>query len=406
MSTRVWIAGTLAASSLLLAAALIAADRPDPQVTVVEEIIAKVNGDIVTRGELNKTRDEMAAELQRQGVSGQALITQLNLRSADALRDQIDQLLLVQKGKDLNINVDAEVNKRIAEVQSQSKESDPDKFHDWLQQMTGMSFEDFKLMQKNQLLTQRVIGEEIYRNLNIPKAEMQKYYDDHKKDFIREETVVLREILVAVKDPSPATVTAAEAKAKSLVVRAKGGEKFTDLARQFSDAPTAVNDGELGSFKKGNLRKEIDDIVFKQQKGYVSDPIRTPNGFEILRVEEHYPAGQATFDDVQGEISNIMSEDKARPKVRDYLTGLRQAAFLQVKAGYVDTGAAPGKDTEWKDTDQLKPETTTKEAIAAAHRKKLFKVIPYGHAPSEKDQSPAPPPAVTPVSNTPVTPKA
>ena len=137
----------------------------------------------------------------------------------------------------------------------------------------------------------------------------------------------------------------------------------------------------------------------------MTDPIRTPNGFEILRVEEHIDAaGQATFDDVQNEISSIMSETKAAPKVRDYLTNLRAGAFLQIKTGYVDSGAAPGKDTSWKDTDQLKPETTTKEAIASAHRKKLFKVIPYGKPAGEKDESPAPPPTVTPVSNTPVAP--
>jgi peptidyl-prolyl cis-trans isomerase SurA len=196
-------------------------------------------------------------------------------------------------------------------------------------------------------------------------------------------------------------VAAAEKKAKDLADRARKGEKFADLARQYSDAPTATSDGQLGSFKKGELRKEIEDVVFKQNKGYVSDPVRVPNGFEILRIEEHYAAGQASFDEVETEINAKLAEPRMQPKVREYLTQLRENAFLQIKPGYVDSGAAPGVDTSWKDPTQLKPETTTKEAVAASRRKKLLGVIPYGHV-GTPDSSPAPPPTVAPVEQKPV----
>jgi parvulin-like peptidyl-prolyl isomerase len=394
------------AKSLLTAAifsvsALSAADRPVPQVHVVEEIVAKVNGEIVTRGELEKQKARIAADLQQKGIIGPALQEGIAQGAADALRDQIDQLLLVAKGKDLNINVDADLNKRFAEIQSTSKIADPEKFQDWLKEQTGMPYEDFRLQMKNQLLTQRVLGEEVYRNVTIPHAEMQKYYDEHKSEFIREEMVTLREILIAVTDNTPARTAAAEKKAKDIVDRIRKGDKFTDMARQYSDAPTATSDGELGSFKKGELAKDIDDVVFKQQKGYVTDPIRRPAGFEIYRVEEHYAAGQASFDEVQNEISAKLSEPLMRPRVREYLTQLRENAFLQIKAGYVDSGAAPGVDTTWKDPTELKPETTTKEAVEASRRKKLLKVIPYGRV-EKQDKDTEPPPATTPVPSTPV----
>jgi parvulin-like peptidyl-prolyl isomerase len=398
MYSKILLAGTLCAAT-----ALLAADRPGPEVHVVEEIIAKVNGEIVTRGELEKQRAVITGELQQQGVIGPALQEGVQTRFANALRDQIDQLLLAQKGKELNINVDADLNRRIAEIQSESKISDPDKFHDWLKDQTGMTYEDFRNQMKNQLLTQRVISEEVYRNVTIPKAELQKYYDEHKSEFIREEMVTLREIQIATPDNSPAKVAAAEKKAKDLVDRIhKGTDKFTDMARQYSDAPSATAEGELGSFKRGMLRKEIEDVVFKQNKGYVSDPVRIPNGFEIVRVDEHYAAGQASFDEVQNEISSKLAEPLMQPKVREYLTQLRQNAFLQIKAGFVDSGAAPGLDTSWKDPTQLKPETTTKEAVAANEHKKLFHLIPYGHAGKPTDESPAAPPTVTPIPSTPV----
>ena len=413
MSPRLWFAGSLAGVlsacfvSAVFAPALFAADRPEPEVHVIEEIVAKVNGDIITRGELTKEREEIQADLAQQGLTGPALQTAVDKRAADALRDQIDQLLLVQKGKELSINVDADVNRRVAEVQSQSKISDPDKFHDWVRQQSGMTFEDFKQQIKNQFLTQRVISEEVYRNVIIPKADIEKYYNEHKTDFVREERVALREILVSSGDNSADKVAAAEKKAKGLVDRARKGEKFTDLARQYSDAATAAQDGELGSFKPGDPRKEIEEVVFKQTKGFVTDPIRTPGGFEILRVEEHLAAGQAALDEVSGQISNILSEPRVGPKVREYLTGLRQRAFLEIKPGLVDSGAAPGKDTSWQDALQLKPSTTTKEAVTAASRKKFLKVIPLGRrGGASSDQAPAAPANSTPVSGTPVTPKS
>jgi hypothetical protein len=247
-----------------------------------------------------------------------------------------------------------------------------------------------------------VISEEVYRNVVIPKAEIEKYYNEHKAEFVRQEMVQLREILVSVGDGSPEKVIAAEKKAKSLVDRArKGDAKFTDLARQNSDAPTATADGELGAFKRGDLAKEIDDVVFKQAKGYVTDPVRRPAGFEIYRVEEHYAAGQASLDEVQNEISSKLTEPRVGPKVREYLTQLRTNAFLQIKPGFTDSGAATGKDTTWQDPAQLRPETTTKENVAAHGHKKLLHVIPYGHAGKVKDESPAPPPAVTPLPQTP-----
>ena len=402
-------AKALAATAPALAAALVfssaiqAADRPEPVAIVVEEIVAKVNGQIITRGELDKQRQEIEAQFRQQGLAGKALTDAVDRSMADGLRNQIDQLLLVQKGKELGINVEADVTRKMAQVQSDYKISDPDKFHAFIQEQTGETFEDFKQQQTDQMLTQRVISEEVYRNITIPKADIDKYYNEHKSEFVRQEMVSLREILVSTGNGSAEAVAAAEKKAKGLVDRARKGEgKFTDLARQYSDAPTATSDGELGAFKKGELAKEIDDVVFKNAKGYITDPIRRPAGFEIYRIEEHYAAGQASEDEVESDINGRLMEPKAGPKVREYLTQLRQNAFLEIKPGYVDSAAAPGKDTTWQDALAVRPETTTKEAVASHAHKKFLHVIPYGHVSAPKDESPAPPPTTTPVQQTPV----
>jgi peptidyl-prolyl cis-trans isomerase SurA len=380
---------------VLIAASLPMAFAAD--VHVVEEIVAKVNNDIITRGEIEHSRALLIEELRRQGLTGARLNDAVEQQAKDALRDQIDQLLLVQKGKDLEIKVDPDVTRRMAEIQVQSKITDPDKFHEYVREQTGMTYEDFKQQVTNQLLTQRVVGEEISSRIAIPEAEKRKYYDDHKNEFVRDEQVFISQILISTEGKNDQQVAAAQKKAKDLVTRAKQGEKFSDLARNNSDDDTAKSGGEAGAYKRGMLRKEIEDLVFQAKKGAVTDPIKVPAGLLIVRVDERFEAGQASFEEVQEEVSQRIAGPRVAPKLREYLAKLRQDAFLQVKDGYVDSGAVPGKDTRWKDAVELKPETTTKEEVAAHHKKKILFVIPHGGG-SKPAADTTPTPATAPAT--------
>jgi parvulin-like peptidyl-prolyl isomerase len=346
-------------------------------VTVVDEIVAKVNGEIITRSELARTLKQAELELQQRGVRGAALEQALKERRVDVLRDRIDQILLVGRAKDLNVNVDTELSKYLAEIQLQNKIADPDKFQAWIREQSGMSFEDFKAEVKNNMLTQRVIRQEVGEKLRIPKAEVQKYYEANKSKFIREERVFLREILVSTEGKDAAGVAAAERKAKDLVARARKGERFHELARDNSDAASSAQGGDIGGFKKGELDPVIEQMIWDQPKNYVTDPIRRPNGFLILKKEEHQKAGQATLEEAEPEIMDILSRPLFQPKIREYLTQLRMSAFLEIKDGFIDSGAAPGKDTRWSDPAQLKPETVSKvDVLAQTRRKRLLWLVP------------------------------
>jgi len=237
-----------------------------------------------------------------------------------------------------------------------------------------------------------VISEEIGSRINVPEADKRKYYEAHKSDYVRDEQVFTRKIFISTEGKTPDQVAAAERKAKDLVARARKGEKFGDLAATNSDdLETAKNFGEMPAFKRGQFLKQIDDIVFTQPKGYVTDPIRIPDGFVIFRIEDRYEKGLATFEEVENEINERLIMPQMNAKVRNYLTTLRQEAFLEIKSGYVDSGAAPGKDTSWKDVAQLKPQTVTKEEVAAhRRRKRLLFAIPI---PGTGDKKPASVPA-------------
>jgi len=345
--------------------------------TVVDQIVAKVNGDIVSQDEIQRFTKELAQELKSQGSSGAQLQQEIDERSKNVLRDRIDELLLIQKAKELNINVDSDVSKYMANLQRQSGITDPDKFHDYVRQQSGMTYEDFLNETKNQYLTREVIGEEVGRHINISDKEIEDYYNAHKSDFIRDEKVYLSEILISTEGKAPAAAAAAEKKAQSISEQASKGERFSDLARDNSDAITAKDGGALGGYKKGDLSKPIEDAVWNLPRGGVTKPIQVPTGWEVFKVDDHTKAGLAPLADVKSDIQNVLYGPKMQPQVREYLTQLRKQAFLQIKPGFVDTGAAPGQDTKWQELAQLKPETITKAEVEQKTRhKRLLGVIP------------------------------
>ena len=359
---------------LIFIAAVAPLTAADP--IVIEQIVAKVNGEIITRSELERRKKGMAEEMKSRNASAAEISEALKEREKDFLREKIDTMLLVQKGRDLSINLDTEVTKHLAEIQRRSKIADSDKFQAYIRENTGMPYEDYRAEIKNNMLTRRVIGQEVSSKIIVPKAEVRKYYDEHKTDFQREERVFLREIFLTIEGKSEAEKTAVEKKAKDLVARARKGEKFNELARDNSDSETAKSDGELPPSKKGELRKELEDKVWAAKRNDVLEPMPFPNGWLILKVDEHHQAGLAEYEEVEGEVTNRLFEPRMQPAVREYLTKLRGEAFLEIREGYVDSAAAAGKSTRWNDPAQLRPETVTRAEVANQKRRKRLLFVP------------------------------
>lgn len=347
-------------------------------IQLIEEIIAKVNGDVITKGEIERSRRTVETELRAQkDLTGPRLQQEIRNREKDILRERIDQLLLVQKGKELNVNVDQDFSKYQAELQRRFNQSDPEKFQAFVREQTGMPYEEFRSDWKNNAITQRVVREQVGRTVTVPREELKKYYDEHKTDFQRQERVFLRQILVATEGKDEAGQAAAEKKAKDLVARAKKGERFPELARDNSDAPTAQQGGDMGPWEKGKLREDVEKLVWDKPRNFVSDPIKVPEGFLILRVDEHQKEGQAELEEVEGEITEKFYAQRFQPALREYLTKLRTDAFLEIKTGWVDTGASTGKITTWSDPAQLKPETISKDEVASqTRRRRLLFAVP------------------------------
>jgi len=324
--------------------------------TVVEEIIARINSNIVTRADLRRAREQLLNEVHQQDPN--ANTQEIKDREKDLLRDLIDQQLLLQKGEELGINVDAEVVKRLDDLRKQMHAESMEDLEK-AAQAQGVSFEEFKQNMKNQLITQRVIGQEVGGHISVTQQEIQQMYDQHKAEWERPEQVRLSEILISTQTappvktdkgkevlpstPNPEAVAKAQAKADQVYALLQKGGKFDDLAKQYSDGPTAANGGDLEYFQRGTMSKDLEQQVFGLKPGEYTKPIQTNQGFVILKVTEHQQAGIPPLKDVEGRIQENIYMQKMQPALRDYLTSLREKAYIDIKSPYVDTGASPNE---------------------------------------------------------------
>ncbi len=348
----------LALLGLLLPAALLAD-------TIVEEIVARVNNEVITRSDYQKGRDSLLNELRQQ--FGSDADKEFKARQKDLLRDLIDQQLLLDKGKELGITADTELIKKLDEIRKQNNLGSMEDLEKAAEQQ-GVNFEDFKQQIRNNIITQQVIGQEVGRKILVSKEEEQKYYEEHKQEMARPERIQLSEIMVAVpQDAAPEQIAAAETKADNLLKEIRGGADFAAVAKRSSEGPSAPQGGDLGFFKRGTLAKELEDRTFGMKAGEVSDVIRTKQGFVILKVTQHEEAGVPSFKDAEPRIQDALYYQKMQPALRAYLTKLREEAFIDIKQGYTDTGASPNQ------TKPVITATASEQADQAAAKKKKKK---------------------------------
>src|SRR5580693_1735520 len=304
----------------------------------VEEIIARVNNEIITRSELDHAK-ETAAEEVEEDCKGKCTPEEQNTRIAEhqatALKDLIDQSLLVQRGKDMGLSVETDVIKRLDSIRIQNNLTS---MEDLEKAVTshGLNWEDFKDNIRKSILQQKVISQEVGSKVSISKEDVQKYYDDHKSEFVRPEQVALREIEVSTEGKKDSELPDLKKKAETALKRVKDGEDFGEIAKRFSDGSTAKQGGFLGVYKRGELSKELEDTVFKMKKNDLTDVLDTKQGYLVLQVLEHYDEGQQSLSKVENEIMDKMYSTRMEPKLKEYLKTLREQSYVVIKPGYED----------------------------------------------------------------------
>ena len=307
-----------------------------PHGTVVEDIVVRVNDQIISRSDVERQSEQLMQLAAQQNPSPEALATE----QKNMLRDMIDNQLLLSRAKELGLNADSDVIRRLDDIRKQNKLDTMDDL-ERAARKEGVNFEDFKAQIRNQLLTQMVVRDEVGRRLQMSQADMVKYYNAHKDEFQQPEQIRLSEILIPTADnASQEDITQAEAKANDIKAQLDKGGDFADLAKKLSGGPSAAQGGELGMFKRGALAKVLEDQTFGLKVGDSTAPTRTRQGFVILKVTQHDQAGPAPMKDVQSQIEEAMYMQAMQPALRTYLTKLRENAYVDIQPGFVDSGAS------------------------------------------------------------------
>lgn len=309
------------------------------EMTVVDEVIAQVNDDVITLSQLKREAKERIEELKRNGMTEQQAQEEVAKRQAELIATLINEKLLLQKGKELEManDVEAEVNRRLLQIATDQGITSIEKLYDAMRQ-SGLDPEGVRRTMRTEMMKQAVLQQEVDRRIYLgPSAEeVKKYYDAHPDKFRKPESIKLSEIYLSMTGKDEAAV---KARALELIAQIRAGADFGAIAaanseREKNGQRTAPQDkGYVGEFDLPNLREDLTNALKDVQTGGVTEPIRVGDGYQIIRVDARTPgAATPVFNDQRVREAMLLER---QPQEREtYLQTLRNEAFIKVTETY------------------------------------------------------------------------
>lgn len=309
------------------------------EMQVVDEVIAQVNDDVITLSMLKRETQERIDALKQQGMTEQQAKDEVTKRQAELIATLINEKLLLQKGKELDLanEIEAEVNRRMLQIAQEQGINSIEKLYSAMRD-AKLDPEEVRRTMRTEMMKQAVFQQEVDRRvyLGFSSDEVKKYYDTHLDKFRKPETIKLSEIYLTTNGKDEAAV---KARALELITQARAGTDFGALAaanseREKDGKRTAPQDkGSVGEFEMPSLREDLVAALKDVKTGGVTEPIRTSDGYQILRVDERSPAGSAPVFNDNRVREQMLSEQQ--PKEREaYLQNLRNEAFIKVTESY------------------------------------------------------------------------
>jgi peptidyl-prolyl cis-trans isomerase SurA len=338
------------------------------EMQVVDEVIAQVNDDVITLSMLKRETKERVEALKQSGMTEQQATAEVAKHQAELIATLINEKLLLQKGKELDLanDIEAEVNRRMLQIAQEQGINSIEKLNQAMLQ-SGLKPEEVRSTMRTEMMKQAVLQQEVDRRvyLGFSPDEVKKYYESHLDKFRTPESLKLSEIYLSSTGKDDASV---KARAVELVSQIRAGADFGALAaanseREKNGQRTAPQDkGSVGEFEVPSLREDLAAALKDVKAGGVTDPIKVTDGYQILRVDARTPAGSTpTFNDNRVREAMLMER---QPKEREaYLQNLRNEAFIKVTDAYragvepllkISTPAAAAKTEEKKDNKKPK----------------------------------------------------
>ena len=323
-------AAFIAAAAVLFLPSLVTAQEGEP--VVVDEVIAQVNDGVVTLSQLKREMKERVETLKQNGMAEQQAQAEVEKRKAELIATLINEELLLQKGKELDLSerVEAQVNKRMLEVAQENKIPSIEKLEDEMRK-AGVDPVATRATMRAEMMKQAVLESEVDSKLfyGLSVDELRKYFDTHRDKFLKPETVELSEIYLTLAGKSESDV---KARAIELVKQTRGGADFGTLAAAYSER-SQQNKGKVGLFEVANLRPDIAAAIKNVQVGGVSEPLKTDEGYQILRVDARTPGSTTpTFNEMK--VRETITMERLSKEREDYLQQLRNDAYVSIAESY------------------------------------------------------------------------
>ena len=304
------------------------------KVEIIEQILVKVNGEIITKTEL-EDRQVAALRQRAQQMSDEELKKAIAAITPDILMDAVDELLLLQRGKELGYKVTDEQFKRVLEnIRKENKLETDEQFEAALKQ-EGITLADLRKNLERQMVINQVQQVEVLGKIGISDGEAQAYYAEHKSEFTTPASITLRELLVTVKADTKgvnvAADDAAKEKADTALKRIRAGETFTSLVAEMSEAPSKANGGLVGPLTTDELDAGVRKLIAALKPGEVTEVFRTTNGYALLQLESATTPVVKTFEAARDDIAQKVWEGKRAAEVVKYMHKLRAQAIIEWK---------------------------------------------------------------------------
>jgi len=307
-------------STLLIAALVLIGSLTWPPVFSVahleDRIVAVVNSDLIMLSDVRRETESERTRLKRHHRDND-LIQRLQMAESMALTKMIERKLQLQEAKTKKIEIsDQEVKRAIEQMKQQGESVD------------GSNPLEVRKV-REQLTLFRVVDVAVRSGIMIAESEMKRYYEAHRDRFALPAEYTLSHILIRIRYEDD--VAEAQTKARQAMDELKHGEKFEDVALQYSDGANASHGGRLGLVRQGELRPVIERAIASLVPGGISDIIESPEGFHIIRVESKSPTQYRPFEEVQFEIQNLMYQQKSEDGFQAWLSELKNKAHIEIK---------------------------------------------------------------------------
>jgi peptidyl-prolyl cis-trans isomerase SurA len=322
----------IAASAFWLAVAIAA-----PRADILEQVLVKVNGDIITKSDLEQR--QIAALRQKnpnlRPSDDAALQKALSEVTPEVIVDFVDELLMMQRGKERGYSMSTEqFNSVVENIKKENKLEDEAQFQAALKQ-EGMTMADLRKQMERTMIIQRVQQNEVMGKYQVTDAELKMYYDSHKDAFTTKPQLTLRELLVAVptsdRGVNVALEEEAKTKAEDIRRRLLGGEPFARLAADVSDSPSKANGGLVGPVTPDVLAPELQKAIEGLKPGDLTQVLRTSRGFQVIKIETLDPGTIKSFEEARNDIADRVANEKRRGEYTKFVARLREQAIIDWK---------------------------------------------------------------------------